>query len=164
MRGGSAMTSAMVPDVAAGVRARPRALPAAADRAQHALEWFGAGAALAFAVSFVGSNLLELHHDLYLLVYFTVVGTFLATFFAHTRRDLVPMFRMNLAWSVGAGAMVAFALARTVLNDPATTHPSGAFYVFELAWRGIAYGTVDAFVLFVFPTAVAYLLMHGDRS
>src|SRR4051794_34144498 len=133
------MTSATLPDIAADVRAQPRALPAAAHRGQHALEWFGAGAALAFAVSFVGTNLLELHHDLYLLIYFTIIGTFLTTFFAHSRRDLRSMLRMNLAWSVGAGAIVAFALARTVLSDPSTTHPSGGFYGFELAWRGLAY-------------------------
>src|SRR5205085_7243727 len=31
-------------------------------------------------------------------------------------------------------------------------------------WRGLAYGTVDALALFVFPAAVAYLLMNGDRT
>lgn len=158
------MTSVSVARIAAGARTRPGALPAVAGRRRHALEWFGCGAALAFVVSFVGADVLELHHDLYLLIYFTIMGTFLATFMAHTRRDLIPMFRMNLAWSVGVGAIVALALARTVLNDPSTTHPLGGFYVFELAWRGLAYGTVDALALFVFPAAVAYLLMNGDRT
>jgi hypothetical protein len=139
-----------------------------ADRLEQGPEivvlWFGGGAVLAFVVSFVGADLLELHHDLYLLIYFTIVGTFLATFFAHASRDLIPMFRTNLVWSVGVGAIVVFALMRTVLNDPSTTHPSGLFYGFELAWRGFAYGTVDALALFVFPAAVAYLLMTGDRT
>jgi hypothetical protein len=36
--------------------------------------------------------------------------------------------------------------------------------MFELAWRGVAYGAVDALVLFVFPAAVAYLVLHGDRG
>src|SRR3954463_7529676 len=115
------MTSVSVPRIAAGARTPPSAaLPAIVGRRRHALEWFGGGAALAFLVSFVGADVLELHHDLYLLIYFTIVGVFLATFFAHTRCDLIPMFRRNLAWSVGAGAIVAFALARTVSNDPAT--------------------------------------------
>ena len=119
---------------------------------------------LAFATSYVGTDLLGLHHDLYYLVYFTVMGTFLASFWAHTKGGLRPMFRTNLAWSLVLGAVVAAALTQTVLRDPSTTHPSGAFYGFELAWRGVAYGTVDALVLFVFPAAVAYLVMHGDRK
>jgi hypothetical protein len=158
------MTSVSVPRVAAGARTRPGARPAVVGRQRHALEWFGGGTALAFVVSFVGADVLELHHDLYLLIYFTIIGTFLATFFAHARRDLLSMFRMNLAWSVGVGAIVAFALTRTVLNDPSTTHPTGAFYVFELVWRGLAYGTLDALVLFMFPATIAFLLMNGDRS
>ena len=158
------MTSMSVPGTAAGAPTHPSALPTVGGRRRHVLEWFGGGAVLAFVVSFVGADVLELHHDLYLLIYFTIMGTFLAAFFAHARRDLIPMFRMNLAWSVGVGAIVAFALARTVLNDPSTTHPTGAFYVFELAWRGLAYGTVDALALFVFPAAVAHLLMNGDRT
>jgi hypothetical protein len=33
-----------------------------------------------------------------------------------------------------------------------------------MGWRGIVYGSVDALTLFVFPTAIAYLLMNGDRT
>jgi hypothetical protein len=50
------------------------------------------------------------------------------------------------------------------VSDPSTTHPSGAFYVFEVAWRGMAYGAVDALALFVFPAAVVYLVMNGNRT
>ena len=144
------MTSVSVPRTSTSSPARSRALPAVAHQRLHALEWFGGGAAIAFVVSFVGADLLELHHDLYLLVYFTIVGTFLASFFAHTKRHLMPMFRTHIAWSLALGAVVAFGLARTVASDPSTAHPSGAFYVFELAWRGLTYGTVDALALFVF--------------
>ena len=138
------MTSVSVPRISIGVRASSRAQPAVAHQRRHALEWFAGGAALVFVVSVVGADLLELHHDLYLLVYFTIVGTFLASFFAHTKRDLMSMFRTNIAWSLALGAVVAFALVRTVASDPSTAHPSGAFYVFELVWRGLTYGTFDA--------------------
>ena len=34
----------------------------------------------------------------------------------------------------------------------------------DSCWRGLVYGGVDALTLFVFPAAVAYLLMHGNRE
>jgi hypothetical protein len=126
-------------------------------------EWFVGGAVLAFLVPLVGADLLELHHDLYLLVYFTVVGVFLASFTAHWRIDWRAWLRMELWWSVGTGALVAVAIVRRVLSDPSMDHPSGAFFWFETAWRGVLYGTMDALLLFVFPATVAYLLLRDDR-
>jgi hypothetical protein len=143
--------------------ARPQA-PCARMSSRRVLSWFAAGAALSFVVSFVGADILELHHDLYYLVDLTVMGTFLASFLVRVRRQLFPMFRSAMPWSLVLGAVVAGALVQTVLRDPSTSHPSGAYYGFELAWRGIAYGTMDALVLFVFPAAAAFLLMHGDRT
>jgi hypothetical protein len=127
------------------------------------LRWFAGGATLSFAVAWIAAGLLELHHDLYLLVYFTVVGTFLASFLAHTWTDVRNMVANNLWWSTGIGAVVGLALMQNVAREESTTRPSGGFYVFELAWRGVAYGVFDALFLFVFPAAVAYLLMGGNR-
>ena len=87
-------------------------------------EWFAGGAMLAFLVPLVGADLLELHHDLYLLVYFTVVGTFLASFAAHWPIDWRGWLRARLWWSVGTGALVAFAIVRRVQSDASMDHPS----------------------------------------
>jgi hypothetical protein len=119
--------------------------------------------ALVFVVSFVGADLLEIHHDLYYLVYFTVVLAFLASFVAHTGLDWRGLLGRHLGWSLALGAGAGFALVQNVRSEASTEHPSGSFYVFELAWRGVAYGAVDALILFVFPAAVAYLVLHGDR-
>jgi hypothetical protein len=125
--------------------------------------WFAAGAVLAFLVPLIGADLLELHHDLYLLVYFTVVGTFLASFAAHRQIDWRGWLGTKLWWSVGTGAVVAFTIVRQVLSDPSMDHPSGAFFWFETAWRGVCYGVMDALLLFVFPATVAYLLLRDGR-
>ena len=77
-------------------------------------EWYVAGALIAFAVSLIGASLLELHHDLYLLGYFTVVGTFLASFVAHMGLDWRGWLRARLWWSVAVGSVVAFAVVATV--------------------------------------------------
>ena len=130
----------------------------------HLTEWYIAFALIVFAVPLVGAGLLELHHDLYLFIYFTVVGTFLASFVAHTHLDWRGWLRTRLWWSVAAGAAVGFAIIRNVVSEASMAHPSGSFYSFELAWRGVAYGTVDALSLFVFPATVAYLLLRdSDR-
>ncbi|HEX2782739.1 MAG TPA: hypothetical protein VHN36_04075 [Ilumatobacteraceae bacterium] len=130
----------------------------------HLAEWYIAWALIAFVVPLIGAGLLELHHDLYLLIYFTFVGTFLASFAAHTHLDWRGLFRTRLWWSVAAGAVVGFAIVRNVMSEASMAHPSGSFYWFELAWRGVLYGTVDALSLFVFPATVAYLLLRDiDR-
>jgi hypothetical protein len=125
-------------------------------------QWYLAGALIAFAVPLVGASVLGLHHDLYLLVYFTVMGTFLASFAAHARLDWRAWLRTRLWWSIGTGAVVGFAIVRNVMTEAAMAHPSGSFYWFELLWRGVVYGTVDALTLFVFPATVAYLLLRDS--
>ena len=116
---------------------------------QQVMEWYLAGALVAFAVPLIGASLLGLHHDLYLLVYFTVMGTFLASFVAHARLDWRGWLRARLWWSIAAGAVVAFAMVRNVMSKASMAHPSRSFYWFEIVWRGVLYGTVDALTLFV---------------
>ncbi len=135
----------------------------AATEPGHPLRWYLAAALVSFAIPLVGADVLELHHDLYLLVYFTVAGTFLASFAAHVSIDWRGWLGTRRWWSVGAGLLVAFAIVRKVLSEAAMPHPEGSFFWFELAWRGVAYGLVDALLLFVFPGAVAYALL-GDRD
>jgi len=142
----------------------PRHAPLSRTDRHQLTEWYLGWALIVFAVPLIGTGLLELHHDLYLLVYFSVVGTFLASFAAHTHLDWRGWLRTRLWWSVAAGAVVGFAIVRNVMGDASMPHPSGGFYWFELAWRGLLYGTVDALSLFVFPATVAYLLLRdGDR-
>ena len=52
------MTTLSLANATVGVRARSTASSFVADRRRHALAWFGGDAALAFAVSFVGADLL----------------------------------------------------------------------------------------------------------
>jgi hypothetical protein len=118
------MTSVSGARIAAGARTRPSALPAIVGR-RHALEWFGGGAALAFVVSFVGADVLELHHHLYLLIYFTIVGTFLATFFALTKACLLddagelPRNGRASGWDAGAAAAQRASSARASVGAAA---------------------------------------------
>jgi hypothetical protein len=51
-----------------------------------------------------------------------------------------------------------------IASSDSTTRPHGAYFVFELAWRGVGYGVIDALLLTAFPCAVAYALLRGHTS
>lgn len=102
------------------------------------LLWLGAGAMLFFLVPFVGTDRLELQPDLYYLGYFTLAVAFFATFVTMHASALMPLWTEHLWQSLRFG--------------------------FQIVWRGLIYGSVDALTLYVFPAAVAYLLLRGNRK
>jgi hypothetical protein len=48
-----------------------------------------------------------------------------------------------------------------VSREEGTPRPNGAYFAFELAWRGVAYGAVDAILLTAFPALVAFAVLGG---
>jgi hypothetical protein len=46
-------------------------------------------------------------------------------------------------------------------REDSTPHPSGGYFVFEIVWRGLAYGVIDALLLTAFPVLVGYALLEG---
>ena len=129
-----------------------------------AAAWLIGGAATTFAVSFVAGDLVGVHHDLYLLIYATGVLGYLGWFAARSHVPWLTVLRRNLWWSLAIGAAVGFAVVRQLAGQVGTDHPAGAYFLFELVWRGLVYGAVDAIVLAVFPALLAYLVMHGNRN
>ena len=59
------------------------------------------------------------------------------------------------------GLVFGAALVRNVLGEDATAHPDGAYFVFELVWRGGVYGAIDALLLTVVPCLVVYRGLGG---
>ena len=134
------------------------AVPAAARDAA----WFAGASAVAFAVPFLGVSVLDLQHDVYYLAYFATTLALLATYVRVERVHVARIFRRRFAWSIGIGAAVAVFLVFNVFNgSDATSRPDGAYFVFELLWRGVGYGLVDALLLTAFPALVAYRLLQG---
>jgi hypothetical protein len=129
-----------------------------------ALGWFAGGSAVMFAASFIASDVSGLHHDLYLLIYFTAALVYLGWFATKSGVAWRALLRTNIWWSLGVGALAGAAVIRQVLSQDGTGHPTGPYFVFELVWRGVVYGAVDALVLAVFPALVAYLLLRGNRN
>lgn len=145
-------------------RAQIREIPSAHAYKTPVLAWYAVAAALFFAVPFIGTDWLGLQPDLFYLGYFTVAVVFLVTFVVLHPTELRELWTLRLWPSIAVGAVVGATLAIGIFQQAGTAHAEGWRFGFEIAWRGVVYGSVDALTLFVFPAAVAYLLMHGNRT
>ncbi len=125
------------------------------------LSWFAFAAIVAFAVPFLGSSVLGLQHDLYLAVYFLIVAALLCAYATATRLDVRSVVLRNWKPGVLLGLAVGLALVRNVFSEAATAHPSGAYFWFEIVWRGGIYGAVDALLLTVLPCVIVYRSLGG---
>lgn len=123
------------------------------------LAWFGLGLAVSFLIPYVLSSLLDLQHDLYYLLYFALILPFLYSYVRWGKVDLAELFSRRWVWSLGLGVLAVVFLVANVLSRDSTDGPSGAYLVFELLWRGGAYGIVDALLLTAFPGLVAFGLL-----
>ena len=137
--------------------------PAARDRPlllTH-VGWFAAGSAIGFLTPFFFSSTVGLNHDLYYTVYFGIALTFLAAYVKATHLDLAKLFSIGWRWSLLIGIPATAFVVANVLSRDSTPGPSGAYAAFEVAWRGVAYGVVDALLLTAFPAAIAFSVLAG---
>jgi hypothetical protein len=137
----------------------PRAIP---EAVRHVI-WFAVVCGVAFLMPYVGVSLLDLQHDVFYLVYFAITAALIATYVRVEGVDVLEVFRRRWRLSLGIGAVVAAFLVFNVLKaTDATAHPSGAYFVFELLWRGVGYGVIDTLLLTTFPVLVAWSLLRGQ--
>ena len=148
----------------------PHGLRAHAHRSAHPeswstqLGWFGASAVVGFAVPYLGSSVLDLPHDLYLAVYFASVLALCAAYVSSTGLDLRATLSRHWKLSSVLGLVFGIALVRNVFSEDATPRPDGAYFVFELLWRGGIYGVIDALLLTVLPCLVVYRSLGGQLA
>jgi hypothetical protein len=135
--------------------------PAAVPHWLRHAAWFAFGSAIAFLVPFVGVSVLDLQHDLFYLVYFATTTALLVAYVRVERVDVGRIVRHAWPWSLALGIVVGVAEIWNVLGENATHRPDGAYFVFELLWRGGTYGAVDALLLSAFPGLVVYSILRG---
>jgi hypothetical protein len=148
-------------------REEPRtsgARPGLLDRLWIHLVWFAGGAGLGFATPYIFTSILDFQHDWYYLVYFAVTLGFLSAYAGVMQIDVPELFQRSWKWSVVIGIPVSAFLVLGVLSRDATDGPEGPYAVFEVVWRGLAYGVVDALFLTAFPGAVAFALLRRDLA
>jgi hypothetical protein len=136
----------------------PRVVP---EVVRH-LAWFAFVCVVAFLVPYLGVSVLDLQHDVFYLLYFAVTVAVVATYVRAEQVDLAKIFRRRWRWSLGVGVILTVFLVFNVFTtSDATARPHGAYFVFELLWRGFGYGLIDTLLLTIFPCVVAYKLLHG---
>jgi hypothetical protein len=127
--------------------------------------WFAVVGALAFLVPFIFSSTLDLQHDLYYLVYFSVTLAAVAAYVSASHINVIERLKQRWQLSVGVGVLSAAFVVWSVLGRiDSTPHPTGAYFAFEIVWRGFVYGAVDALLLSAFPGMVAWKLMGGNLA
>jgi hypothetical protein len=137
----------------------PRAVP---EAVRHGA-WFALVCGVAFLIPYLGISLLGLQHDVFYLVYFAVTVTLVATYVRVEQVDVAEALRRRWRRSLAIGVVLAGFLVFNVLKTAdATARPRGAYFVFELLWRGVGYGIVDTLLLTIFPCFVVYKLLHGQ--
>ena len=125
------------------------------------LRWFAAAVVVGFSVPFLGSSVLDLHHDLYLQDLLASVLTLSAAYVRKTGLDVRATLSRH--WKLGSllGLVFSVTLVGNVLLEDATPRPDGAYFLFELIWRGGIYGRTDALLLTVLPCLVVYRSLGG---
>lgn len=134
----------------------------AVPQAVRHLVWFVLICAVGFLVPYLGVSVLDLQHDVFYLLYFAVAIALLAGYIRVEHLDVAEILRHRWRWSAGIGVVLAVVLVFNVFNtEDATAWPHGAYFFFELLWRGVGYGLIDTLLLTVFPCLVAYRLLRG---
>lgn len=128
------------------------------------LGWFAAISAIAFAVPFVGTSVMDLNHDVYLIFYVGAILGALAAYARSTQLDVRSHFTRHLGLTAVLSVLISAFLVVNVLSEESTPRPDGLFFVFELIWRGAIYGSVDALLLSALPCLVAYRLFREDLA
>ncbi len=125
--------------------------------------WFAGASAIAFLIPYVFSSLLDLQHDAYYAVYFASAAAVLFAYVRLTSFDVRRFFTQNWQLGLGVGALsTAFVVFNVLARNDSTPHPSGLYFVFEIGWRGLIYGIVDALLLTALPGMIAFAAMRGS--
>jgi hypothetical protein len=128
------------------------------------LAWIMASAMVAFTWSYVFTDLLDIPAPLYHGLYFAVVAGLVLLYVRTTRADIHALLRRRLARAVVFGIVVGLVLVRRVLQDPPSAGASGAWYAWDLVWRGVLYGVVDGVLLSAFPWLVVWRAFDGESA
>jgi hypothetical protein len=124
--------------------------------ASRQVRWLVAGFALGFLVPFVCADLLGLQRDVYYGVYCVLVFGFFA-FWAHsTEQSIRTMIARRWVLAIVLGLAVAGVMAFIVLQQDATSRPTGLTLVAALMWRGLVYGMADGLLLSSFPILAVF--------
>ena len=93
------------------------------------LAWFAGVAATAFLLPFIFYSTLDLQHDLYYFVYFSVTLAALAVYVTASHINFIERLKERWQLSIGVGVLAAAFVVWSVLGRiDSTPHPTGAYF------------------------------------
>ena len=128
------------------------------------VRWLIGGAAFAFAVPFVFSDLLNVPRDVYYGLYIVSVIALFGAWAHGAGGGVMSTLARRWRWGVGLGFVFAAATALIAVRaETATSHPSGLGFIAALGWRGVAYGFADGVLLTSFPVLAVFAAFAGHE-
>lgn len=118
--------------------------------------WIVAAAVLGFAITAVFAGLLRLQRSIFLVIYLALAVPFLYAFLHWSKLSIIELIRHNWVWGLIAAVLVGAFTVRNILSQPTSPHSQGLSLVFDIAWLGIIYGTLDALFLSVVPVLATW--------
>lgn len=115
--------------------------------------WFIAATGLAFAVSAIFSMELRWDRQFFLIPYIGYIGLFLAVYFKIHPVSLRQWIG-HWPYAIAGTAFISLPLLMSIVSQPTSAGPEGWPLVLALFWVGLAYGTIDALLLNVFPVLI----------
>lgn len=129
-------------------------MPVGADPSfgwQDAVAAFAIVAFLAFLVTWIVTDLLEVPRPPYVAILTVVTLGLGAGYLAWSGTALVDLVTKNLGWAVVAGFAAGGLMAPGLRRLPHGVPPEGRSRVRALVWEGVVYGTVEALLLATLP-------------
>jgi hypothetical protein len=128
------------------------------------LGWIPGAAGVGFLASFVFTDWLRLPATASQLVYVILVVGFLSLYVQRTAPPVRAILRRRLGPGLALGVLGGLTLAWRVWADPPSTGPTGIWFVWDLVWRGVVYGTIDGLLLSAFPWLVTWRALGGETA
>jgi hypothetical protein len=102
--------------------------------------------------------------DLYYLIYFGIIISFFTIYIKKTQLNVREFFSRRLMWGILLGLVFGVLMVQNVLSRPATEKFTGPYLVWLIFWRGLIYGTIDGFLLSVFPWVVTWRAFNVEKK
>lgn len=127
----------------------------------NAIIWIVGAGLIGFAVSALFAGALRLSRRVFLVPYLGLISALLYAFFRWGGTGVDALLPENWPRGAAAGLVASAILVRNVASQPRSPRPTGAALAVDVAWLGLAYGTVDALYLNVVPVLAVWAASEG---
>jgi hypothetical protein len=122
--------------------------------------WILAAAAIGFAVSAIGAQVLELPRPWIVFVLAIAVGVLTVAYVRNRQLAVGALVSHRWVWAIVRGLALGAVLVVLVLPDDPTPTPGGTTLAASVIWLGVVYGAAEALLVNVVPMMAAWRAFH----